>query len=184
MDIGASSYRRFLDGDDSGFTEIVKFYKDGLILFLNGYVCNLTEAEDLVEDTFFKIMVKKPRYTETGSFKSWLYTIGKNLAINYLKYQSRHQQIAMEECEDQLQNESFEREYLRDEQKATVYHALKELKPDYRSILLLVYIENFSNLEAATIMKKSLRQIENLLYQAKRSLRSELEKEGFVYENL
>jgi len=49
---------------------------------------------------------------------------------------------------------------------------------------VLVYIENFSNQEAAAVMKKSLRQIENLLYQAKRSLRSELEKEGFVYENL
>lgn len=184
MDIGASSYRRFLDGDDNGFADIVKIYKDGLILFLNGYVCNLTVAEDLAEDTFFKLMVKKPRYAETGSFKSWLYAIGRNLTLNYLKHQSRHPQIAMEECKDQLQNESFERDYLRDEQKATVYKALEKLNPGYRSILLLLYIEDFSNREAAAVMKKSLRQIENLLYQAKRSLKSELEKEGFVYENL
>ena len=31
MDIGASSYRRFLDGDDEAFVEIIKHYKDGLI---------------------------------------------------------------------------------------------------------------------------------------------------------
>ena len=35
MDNGASSYRRFLDGDDKGIAEIVGDYKDGLILYLN-----------------------------------------------------------------------------------------------------------------------------------------------------
>ena len=38
MDNGAGSYRRVLDGDDAGIAEIVKDYKDGLILYLNGYV--------------------------------------------------------------------------------------------------------------------------------------------------
>ena len=36
MDNGASSYRRFLDGDDKGLAEIVRNYSDGLILYLNG----------------------------------------------------------------------------------------------------------------------------------------------------
>ena len=44
---GASSYRRFLNGDDNGLVEIVEEYKDGLILFLNRYVSNLYVAEDL-----------------------------------------------------------------------------------------------------------------------------------------
>ena len=35
MDNGASSYRRFLEGDESGFVEIVRDYKDGLIFYLN-----------------------------------------------------------------------------------------------------------------------------------------------------
>ena len=48
MDNGACSYRRFLDGDDCGIAEIVKAYKDGLILYLNGYVKNIHIAEDLV----------------------------------------------------------------------------------------------------------------------------------------
>ena len=42
MDNGASSYRRFLDGDDNGIAEIVSDYKDGLILYLNGYVNNIS----------------------------------------------------------------------------------------------------------------------------------------------
>ena len=54
MDNGASSYRRFLEGDDDGIVEIIRDYKDGLILFLNRYVNNIHIAEELAEDTFFK----------------------------------------------------------------------------------------------------------------------------------
>lgn len=52
MDSGADNYRRFLDGDDEGLAEIVREYKDGLILYLNCYVNNLYIAEELTEDTF------------------------------------------------------------------------------------------------------------------------------------
>ena len=52
MDNGASSYRRFLEGDDNGIVEIIKDYKDGLNLFLNQYVNNIYVAEELAEDTF------------------------------------------------------------------------------------------------------------------------------------
>ena len=41
MDNGASSYRRFLDGDDEGIVEIIKHYKDGLTLYINEYVNNI-----------------------------------------------------------------------------------------------------------------------------------------------
>ena len=71
MDNGASSYRRFLDGDDKGIAEIVEDYKDGLILYLNGYANNIFVAEELTEDTFFRLMVRKPRYSGKSSFKSW-----------------------------------------------------------------------------------------------------------------
>ena len=56
MDNGASSYRRILDGDDKGLAEIVRNYSDGLILYLNGIVSNISAAEELAEETFFKII--------------------------------------------------------------------------------------------------------------------------------
>ena len=47
-----------------------------------------------------------------------------------------------------------------------------------------IYFEGFSNAEAEMVMKKNSRQIKNLLYRAKNALKSELDKEGFVYEEL
>ena len=86
MDNGACSYRRFLDGDDKGLVELVGEYKDGLILFLNGYVNNISVAEELTEETFFRLITKKPRYSGKSTFKSWLYAIGRNTAIDYIRH--------------------------------------------------------------------------------------------------
>ena len=85
QDRGAESYRRFLQGSDEGLVELVREYKDGLILFMTRYVKDLYVAEELTEDIFFKLMTRKPRFDERSSFKTWLYTIGRNSAIDYIR---------------------------------------------------------------------------------------------------
>ena len=185
MDNGASSYRRFLEGDDSGIVEIVRDYKDGLILYLNSYVSNIHIAEELTEDTFFKLIVKKPRYVKRSSFKTWLYTIGRNVAIDYLRHKSRFSDISVDELEFILQDEEMlEKNYIREESKIAVHRALAGLNTEYRQVLYLIYFEDFSNEQAARVMKKSRRQVEMLVYRAKKALKSELEKGGFTNEGL
>ncbi len=185
MDNGASSYRRFLDGDNDGIVEIIKEYKDGLILYLNSFVKNIHIAEDLTEDTFVRIVVKKPRYSGKSSFKTWLYAIGRNTAVDYVR---KHSKMPVIHSEDvlliQKDETDIEREYLKDEQKIFVHKILKRLNTEYQKILYLIYFENFTLSQSAEIMKKSYKQIENLIYRAKLSLKSELEKEGYVYEEL
>lgn len=79
---------------------------------------------------------------------------------------------------------NVEKGYLVEEQKIILHRTMKRLKSEYFQVLYLVYFEDFTNDEAATIMKRSKRQIENLIYRAKKTLKSELEKEGFEYEEL
>ncbi len=180
MDNGASSYRRFLDGDDRGIAEIVGTYKDGLILYLNGYVQNINTAEELAEDAFFRLITKKPRFSGNSSFKSFLYAIGRNVAVDFVRHNARL--VPSENAESLIAEENLEKSYIKEEQKRTVHKAMAKLTADYRSVLWLVYFEDFSPKEAATVLKKSDRQMKNLLYRAKQSLKSVLEKEGFVYE--
>ncbi|MBE6774145.1 MAG: RNA polymerase sigma factor [Ruminococcaceae bacterium] len=185
MDNGASSYRRFLDGDESGIVEIVKEYKDGLILYLNNYVSNIFIAEELAEDTFVKLLTKRPKDNLKASFKTWLYSIGRNIAIDYLRKNSKVFAISAEDYSKiVIEAESVENSYIKEERKIILHKALSQLKPEYRQILWLIYFENFTNREAAEIMNKSVHNTETLLYRAKKSLKSELEKEGFSYEEL
>lgn len=185
MDNGAVSYRRFLDGDDGGIAEIVGDYKDGLILYLNGYVNNIYIAEELTEDTFFRLITKKPRFSGRSTFKSWLYAIGRNTAFDYIRHNSKLIGTPIDNMENYLSEEqSLEESYIREERKIILHKAISELAPDYRNVLWLVYFEGFTSKEAGAVLKKNNRQIKNLLYRAKQSLRSKLEKENFVYEEL
>ena len=74
--------------------------------------------------------------------------------------------------------------YIRAERKIFVHRALSRLPADYRTVLWLVFFEGFSNREVSVALKKSDRQLKNLLYRAKQSLKTALEKESFVYEDL
>lgn len=136
MDSGASSYRRFLSGDESGFVEIVRDYKDGLILYLNGFTNNISVAEELAEDTFVKLGIKKPRDNGKSSFKTWLYTIGRNTAIDYLRKNAKAKTVSIEDCAELSGDaEELEKAYLREEQKIILHRAMGKLKPEYRQIL-------------------------------------------------
>ncbi len=185
MDNGASSYRRFLDGDDNGFVELVRDYKDGLILFLNRYTDNICAAEELMEETFFRLATKKPRFTAKYSFKTWLYTIGRNLALNECKRNARLVPIDLEELAYLgTEADALERSYIHSEERQTLYRALSRIHPDYRVVLHLLYFEDMSGAQVGKVLHRNPRQIANLVYRAKVALKSELEKEGFHYEGL
>ena len=145
MDNGASSYRRFLDGDDNGFVEIVRDYKDGLILFLDSFVSNLSIAEELAEDTFVKLGIKKPHFSVKSSFKTWLYAIGRNVAVDYIRKESKHSEVSIDECVDLADRQTLENAYLREENKIVIHQALGKLKPEYRQVLSVAcHIEDTS----------------------------------------
>lgn len=186
MDNGASSYRRFRDeGDENGLIEIIRTYRNGLIYYLYSIVGDIHAAEELCEDVFVLLGTKKPRDKGTGSFKTWLYTIGRNRALNYLKKHKNTGAISIEELSELADDRySPERTVLIEEQYYSLYDAMNRLKPEYRQILLLVYFEGFNLKESAVIMKKSVHNTETLIYRARKSLKSQLEMEDFQYEKL
>lgn len=184
MDIGESSYRRFLAGDDTGLYDIICAYQDGLVLYLNSLVQNFHTAQDLAEDTFVELAVKHPKYSGKSTFKTWLYAIAKNIAFKQIRKTETIEAIPLESQEWFSDGKDIEMQYIQDVQKQELHHALHRLHQEYRQVLYLVYFEGFDNAETALIMKKTKRQVEMLLYHAKKALKNELEKEGFQYESL
>ena len=187
MDNGASSYRRFREqGDDEGLSEIIKNYKDGLIFYINSFTNNIRVSEELAIDTFVLLGTKKPKDRGGGSFKTWLYTIARHITIDYLRKENRRKnnEVSIEEMVDILKDEeSLESEYIKAEEKIILHRAMRSLKPEYREILWLFYFEELSLKEAAKMLRKTTHSAETLIYRARKSLKTELEKEGFTYEN-
>lgn len=182
MDIGAAAYSRFLEGDNSGIEEIIAEYKDALILYLLGFCGNITAAEDLMEDVFVKLVVDRPVFKKKSSFKTWLFAIAGNVARDYLRKSKRRSFVPLDDIAEVGEEEDILKEHFRSEDKLLIHRCLDSLNPDYRQVLYLTFFEGFSNAEAGRIMKKTNRQIENLLYRAKQALKAEMRKEGYTYE--
>ena len=181
-DCGHKYYMDFLNGNLLGFESIVKTYRDNLILFIEQYVHDFSIAEDISQDVFVKLYVKKPHYYPKASFKTWLYTIAKREAINFLKKQKKiaelEQQLLKDDENDYLEN------ILSDEKKIALHRAISELNVEYRRVLLLCFFHDLSANEIAILINKRPRQVSDMLYNAKKSLRSIILNGGSEYEIL
>ena len=177
-------YKRFIEGEIEGFEELVLEYKNALIYFLNRYVQDLYIAEDIAQDAFVDVYVHKERYNGKTSFKTYLFTIGRNKAIDYIR-KNKHMQYAVN-IEEQIEISSEENELIdyviQSENKGMIAHALERMKEEYARVLILIDLEDFSYKEAANILGKTTSQVKVLVHRARKSLRKMLEEEGFTYE--
>ena len=179
----ADRYRRYLDGDDNGLAEIIDIYHEGLTLYLRSIVGDICAAEELMQETFVRLAVKKPRLRHRQYFKTFLYGIAKHCAADYLRHRARFADIPIDGAFQLSDEADIEKQYLKEEQKIELHRAMKKLRPEYAQVLYLMYFEDFDTAQTAAVMNKSRRQIGDLVYRAKKALRTELEKEGFVYED-
>lgn len=179
MDNGASSYRRFLDGDESAFDEIMKELFDNLVFFIERYVHDVHAAEDIAIDAFSDLVVNKHRYNFKVTLKTYLFMLGRSRALNYIKHRKVIDFVELTEAENaSSEQETLEEIVLADERKRVVNSALNSLPDDMRVVIHLIYFEDLSYDEAAKVMKKNRKQVDNLLYRAKKELRIILGKDG------
>ena len=185
MDNGASSYRRFLNGEKDALIEIIKEYKDGLTFFINGITKDLSAAEDITQETFIKLYVKKPRFNGKSSFKTWLYRIGRNTAVDYIRHNAKTDTVTLNDSAELTDySANPENGYFDRQRKAAVHKALCSLKTEYHQVLWLVYFEGMNNDEVSKVLGKSKNNISVLLHRAKEALKSELKKEGLDSEDI
>ena len=179
MDNGASSYRRFLDGDESAFDEIMKELFDNLVFFIDRFVHDIHVAEDIAVDAFSDLVVNKHRYNFKVTLKTYLFMLGRSRALNYIKHRKVIDFVELTEADKaSSEQETLEELVLADERKRVVNNALNALPDDMRVVIHLIYFEDLSYDEAAKVMKKNRKQDDNLLYRAKKELRIILGKDG------
>jgi RNA polymerase sigma-70 factor (ECF subfamily) len=105
--------------------------------------------------------------------------LGRSRALNYISRRKRMDFVEPDEAEDVLSEEKTPEEILiLDERKEKVNKALFSLSEEMRVAVHLIYFEELSYEEAAKVMKKNRKQIDNLLYRAKKELRIILGKDG------
>ena len=179
MDNGACSYRRFLDGDEHAFDEIVESLFRGLVFFVDRIVHDTHAAEDIAMDTLADLIVYRHRYNFKVSLKTYVYMVGRHRALDYLRRRRARPEVSLDETDEIPDDgETPEESALNRERRRILDAALADMSEDMREVIHLIYFENMTYDEAAAVMKKNRKQIDNLLYRAKKELRDKLGEEG------
>lgn len=171
-------YKNFLKGNNKAFDEIMLKYRKKIIAFINKYVRNLETAEDLAQDTFVYVLMNRKEYDFRYSLKTYLYTIAKCRACNYIRDQKRNIKFDENYIKDVEDLTQIDDDLIRNENKLRVSEALQKLKPEYQSVIFLKDIEEFSYKEICKILNKNMSQVKVLIHRARKSLEKVLRKEG------
>ena len=177
-------YSRFLkDRNNEDLRELLERHRNNLTLFLFGIVHDMEDAEELMLDSFAVLVSGSPGFSGKSSFKTWLFAVGRNLALKQLKKKRPYLQLQDGSENDQLSINSMpESGLIKNERNMQLYLAMDKLRPDYREVLQLIYFEDMSIEEAASVMKKTKKQIYNLSTRSRQALKDELERMGFDIE--
>lgn len=177
------NYEAFVMGDIGSFESLVIKYRDQLVSFIYRYTRDIYLAQDLAQDAFVEVLVHKERFRAGTSFKTYLFTIGRNKAVDYIRKNQKY--VFTEEAGEYLEPVAGLLEtVIQNEEKIKLYEKLYELKSEYQAVILLVDFEEMSYQEAAKVMDKSLGQIKVLVHRARKSLARKMKKEGDSNEGL
>ena len=169
-------YRPFLaEHQEDDFRVLLERHREGMVLFLYGYVHSMEDAEDLMLDAFAEAAAGA-HFSGKSTFRTWLFAIGKKLALRHLRrhrFASGYQTLPDETAQQP------ELDILREERSRQLYQALSRLKEEYRQVLILLYFEEMSHDEAALVMGKTRKQIYNLAERGRKALKDQLERMGF-----
>ena len=179
---GESSYRRYLEGDKEAFDEIIHLYKKGLVSFIFCRVGNIDMAEDISEDCFVELIVNPTRYKFQSSLKTYLYAIAHNKTKEHFRRNKSTALVSIEDIGEICSTEDIHSIIDQAESKEMIKASLMVLPKDYREVLHLLYFHEMSYEDVAKIMKKNVKQIYNLAFRGKTTLKNILEKGGFIYE--
>lgn len=141
---------------------------------------NSEDAEDLIQETYFKAYKYYDKFEEGTNLKAWLFRIMKNSFINgYRKKQNQPPESAFQAIEevfeaqvseDAGQIKNPEEEILEQVLDEDIQQALDALRDDYRMVILLVDLEGFSYKEAAEILEVPVGTVMSRLYRGRRML--------------
>lgn len=108
-------YYRYLGGDDDALEILIERHSAPLILFIYGITKDITESEDIMIETFARLNASDKIFKGNSTFKTWLFTIGRNLALKYIR--KRRFDTTLEDDFQTGEERSPESEYLESERK-------------------------------------------------------------------
>jgi RNA polymerase sigma-70 factor, ECF subfamily len=171
------------NGSLEAFDSLTIMYRERLYSVIYNMTFNHDDAADLTQDAFVKAFRSLSKFKEKSSFFTWIYRIGVNLTLTYLKKRKARKFFSFDYfITDGLSNKETEkfsspesnsvRTTLLNELHEKLNEALFKLSDKHRTIVVLYEIDGLSHREIASIMKCTEGTVRSRLHYAKLQLQS------------
>jgi len=171
-------------GDPTAFDELVRRYQPRLLGMLYNMTNNQTDAWDLAMETFEKAYSSIHTFRLDAEFYTWLYRIGFNLTVNFIKRNKHRNNLSMDDENLDLQNRSefidiradgdAEKQARLTELKKKLNESLMKLSDEHRAVVTLFDIQGLSHAEISKIMNCKEETVRSRLFYAHKQLQKYL----------
>jgi len=160
---------QYLKGDQKSLEILIQKYLKSVFGFVFSYVGNSAEAEDITQDVFLRMWLNIKKFKEDKNFKTWLFSIAKNAAIDHLKMKKAIPFSSFDDDEGNnfildtirdtspLPPEIMQKKYI----AAILYSAMNKLSAKYKTVLSLYYLDCYNFREIAAYLGESINTVKS-----------------------
>lgn len=156
--------QKFLSGDESSIEQLINRHKDKVFNYIFMLVKNEALAEDLFQETFYKVInsLKKGKYHDNGKFLSWVLRISHNLVIDHFRKAKQLNTLSKDDYETDLFNtkivddKTVEEDIMDKQVHQDIRRLINLLPDDQREVVVLRHYVGMSFKEIATFTDVSI----------------------------
>ena len=177
---------RAQSGDTSAFDQLVIRYSPRLYGMIYHMTSNNEDANDLTQDVFAKAYRSLRRFRGRSSFYTWIYAIGTNMTLNFLKKRNRRAAWSLDNLDSGIQNDEAMVDLAHaanprhqsdlNELQKKLNEALQSLSNRHRAVVTMFDIQGIPHAEISKILKVSEGTVRSRLFYAHRQLQGHLEE--------
>ena len=169
--------RQVVEGSSEALDKLVERWQKSVYSFVYRGVRNADDAEELTQETFWRLWRAREQYQSDGRFTAWLFRIASRLCIDHYRRQSRRPTLVSSEHPHFITASAQERpdqDMVHTELAQALDDAIAQLPVNQRLALQMNRFEGLSYREIAEALDCSLGSVEQLIYRARRRLRRDL----------
>jgi RNA polymerase sigma-70 factor (ECF subfamily) len=167
--------RRFKQGEEKAFNELVNLYKKRIFNLVLRMVRNQEDAMDLAQEVFVKVYHSLKDFRGESSFSTWLHRIAVNLSLNFTQRDRFRSFISLPDLtQPVLSSDSPLKDYEKKELDKAIDQAVLSLPKKQKAVFVLRHYQELQYSEIANVMGKSEGAVKANYFQALKKLKKSL----------
>lgn len=161
-------------GEREAFEELYGRYAKPIYNFFRRTAADAGAADDLLQTTFLKLHVARGHYRPAGSFRSWIFTVARNVLRDDARQRGRARVAKTDEFDERLSTDPASQVRPNAEVEVIVAEALATLPLTQREVIVLNRYHGMSYGEIGELLGISANAVKQRAFQAMRTLRRRL----------